>query len=84
MGSQIVTCHPAAVTFPNLPTTEAGTRFSDPGGMQVDLGGGQISQKYPGSTVAGNYYQPDFINIAAMWLDKITYRLHIYDCTKCQ
>jgi len=30
-----VTCHPAEVTFPSLPQpTKAGTRFSDPGGMQ--------------------------------------------------
>ena len=34
MGSHSVTWHPAAVTFPPLPPAEAGTRFSDPGGMQ--------------------------------------------------
>jgi len=41
MGSHSVTCHPAEVTLPPLPPAEAGTRFSDPGGMQgwVDLGG---------------------------------------------
>jgi len=35
-----VTCHPADVTFPPLPPTKAGSRFSDPGEMQglVDLG----------------------------------------------
>jgi len=39
MGSQSVTRHPAEVRFPPLPPAEAGTRFSDPGGMQgwVDL-----------------------------------------------
>ena len=39
MGSHSVTCHPAEVTLPPLPPTEAGTRLSDPGGMQgwVDL-----------------------------------------------
>jgi len=40
MGSHSVTCHPAEVTFPPLPQlAEAGTRLSDPGGMQgcVDL-----------------------------------------------
>ena len=34
MGSHSVTCHPAEVTFPPLPPAEAGTRLSDPGGMQ--------------------------------------------------
>ena len=29
-----VTCHPAEVTFPPLTPAEAGTRFSDPEGMQ--------------------------------------------------
>jgi len=33
MGSHSVTCHPAEVTFPRTPA-EAGTRLSDPGGMQ--------------------------------------------------
>jgi len=44
MGSHSVNCHPAVVTFPPLPTAEAGTRFRDPGGMQgwVDMGGGYI------------------------------------------
>ena len=44
MGSHSVTCHPAAVTFPAFATAEAGTRFSDPKGMQgwVDLGGGYM------------------------------------------
>ena len=40
MGSHSVTCHPAEVTFPPLPQLiKAGTRFSDPRGMQgwVDL-----------------------------------------------
>ena len=39
MGSHSVTCHPAEVRIPPLPPAEAGTRFSDPGGMQgwVDL-----------------------------------------------
>jgi len=42
MGSHSVTCHPAEVTFAPLPQPiKAGTRFSDPGGMQgwVDLVG---------------------------------------------
>ena len=35
MGSHSVTCHPAEVTFPLLPQPiKAGTRFSDPRGMQ--------------------------------------------------
>jgi len=35
MGSHSVTCHPTEVTFPPLPQLiKAGTRFSDPGGMQ--------------------------------------------------
>ena len=35
MGSHSITCHPAEVTFPPLPQPiKAGTRFSDPGGMQ--------------------------------------------------
>jgi len=40
MGSHSATCHPAEVTFPPLPQPiKAGTRFSDPRGMQgwVDL-----------------------------------------------
>jgi len=39
MGSHSVTCHPTVVRIPPLPSAEAGTRFSDPGGMQggVDL-----------------------------------------------
>ena len=39
MGSHSVTCHPTEVRIPPLPPAEAGTRFSDPGGMQgwVDL-----------------------------------------------
>ena len=39
MGSHSVTCHPAEVRIPSLPPAEAGTRLSDPGGMQgwVDL-----------------------------------------------
>jgi len=39
-----VTCHPTELTFPPLPPAEAGTRFSEPGGMQgwVDLYGGYI------------------------------------------
>ena len=39
MGSHSITCHPAEVIFPPLPPAEAGTRLSDPGGMQgwVDL-----------------------------------------------
>ena len=42
MGSQSVICHPAEMTFPHLSQLiKAGTRFSDPGGMQgsVDLVG---------------------------------------------
>jgi len=42
MGSHSVTCHPAEVTFPPLPQPiKAGTRVSDPRGMQgwVDLVG---------------------------------------------
>ena len=35
MGSHSVTCHPAGVTFPPLPQPmKAGTRFSNPRGMQ--------------------------------------------------
>jgi len=35
MGSHSVTCHPAEVTFRPLPQPiKAGTRFSDPRGMQ--------------------------------------------------
>ena len=34
MGSHSVTCHPAEVTFRPFTTAEAGTRLSDPGGMQ--------------------------------------------------
>jgi len=34
MGSHSDTCHPAEVTFQPLPPAEAGTRFSDPEGMQ--------------------------------------------------
>ena len=35
MGSHSATCHPAEVTFPPLPQPiKAGTRFSDPRGMQ--------------------------------------------------
>ena len=39
MGSHSVTCHPTEVRIPPLPPAEAGTQFSDPGGMQgwVDL-----------------------------------------------
>jgi len=39
MGSHSVTCHPAEVRIPPLPPAEAGTRFSNPGGMEswVDL-----------------------------------------------
>ena len=39
MGSHSVTCHPTEVRILPLPIAEAGTRFSDPGGMQgwVDL-----------------------------------------------
>jgi len=34
-GNSRVTCHPAEVTFPPLPQLiKAGTRFSDPAGMQ--------------------------------------------------
>jgi len=43
MRSHSVTRHPAG-DFPAFTPAEAGTRFSDPGGMQgwVDLGGGYI------------------------------------------
>jgi len=34
MGSHSVTCHTTEVRIPPLLTAEAGTRFSDPGGMQ--------------------------------------------------
>jgi len=34
MKSHSVTCHPAVVRISTLPPAEAGTRFSDPGGMQ--------------------------------------------------
>jgi len=39
MGSHSVTCHPTEARIPPLPPAEAGTRLSDPGGMQgwVDL-----------------------------------------------
>ena len=39
MRSQSVTCHPTQVDIPTYTPGEAGTRFSDPGGMQgwVDL-----------------------------------------------
>jgi len=39
MGSHSVTSHPTQVRIPTLPPAEAGTQFSDPGGMQgwVDL-----------------------------------------------
>ena len=39
MGSHSDTCHPTEVRIPPLLPAEAGTRFSDPGGMQgwVDL-----------------------------------------------
>ena len=39
MGSHSVTCHPAELRIPPLPPAEAGTRFSDPAGIQnwVDL-----------------------------------------------
>ena len=39
MGSHSVTCHPTEMRIPPLPPAEAGTRFSDPEGMQgwVDL-----------------------------------------------
>jgi len=33
-GSHSVTCHPAEVNVPALTPAEAGTRLSDPGGMQ--------------------------------------------------
>jgi len=36
------------------------------------------------SLACNDLYQPDLIYIAAMWLDKITYRVYIYDCTKFQ
>ena len=34
MGSHSVNCYPTEVRIPPLPPAEAGTRFSDPGGMQ--------------------------------------------------
>jgi len=34
MGSHSVTCHPTEVRIRPLPPAEAGTRLSDPGGMQ--------------------------------------------------
>ena len=34
MGSHSVTCHPNRGDIPALTPTEAGTRLSDPGGMQ--------------------------------------------------
>jgi len=39
MGSHSVTCHPTEVRIQPLPPAEAGTRFTNPGGMQgcVDL-----------------------------------------------
>jgi len=39
MESHSVTCHPVEVRIPPLPQAEAGTRFSNPGGMEggVDL-----------------------------------------------
>jgi len=49
MGLHSVTCHPAEVTFPAFTPAEAGSRFSDPEGMQgwVDLGGGYIHDSWP-------------------------------------
>ena len=47
MGSHSVTCMPrGSGDFPAFTPAEAGTRFSDPGGMQgwVDLGCGYNSQ----------------------------------------
>ena len=41
MRSHSVTCHPAEVWIPPLPPAEAGTRFSDPGGMQ-----GRVNLRY--------------------------------------
>jgi len=38
MGSHSVTCHPTEVRIPPLPPAEAGTWFSDPGGMQGWVG----------------------------------------------
>jgi len=40
MGSHIATCHPAEVRFPPLPPAEAGTWFSDSGGMQANMKSG--------------------------------------------
>jgi len=37
MGSRSVTCNTATVNFPAFTPAEAGTRFSDPGGMQDEL-----------------------------------------------
>ena len=38
MGSHRVTCHPTPVNAPRLiPAIQAGTRFTYPGGMEVDL-----------------------------------------------
>jgi len=35
MGSHSVTCHPTQVNAPRLiPATQAGTRFTNPGGME--------------------------------------------------
>ena len=43
--TQLNSTHPAAVTSPHLTPAKAGTRFSDPGGMEgwVDLGAGYNS-----------------------------------------
>jgi len=38
MGSHSVTCHTTEVRIPPLPPAEAGTRFSDPGGIQDWVG----------------------------------------------
>jgi len=46
MGSHTVTCHPTEVRLPPLPPAEAGTQFSDCGGMQgwADLCYGKVDR----------------------------------------
>ena len=66
MGSHSITCHQAEVTFPPFIPAEAGTRFSDPRGMQgwVDLGG-WLEMVYPYTC------HPSRTNRARCWLTSL-------------
>ena len=71
--SHSVTCHPAEVTFPPLPPAEAGTRFSDPGGMQ-----GWVLAAFllpPKRTCSGSYDRFNFWQITNNILESV----HIFD-----